>query len=96
MNMKYDYDASVDLNGMTLQEAIAALETWVAENPGAVNDIITLYCDGEGAYSQIDFQRPMTELEIEQRTQREAEYAKYAEKRELEEYNRLKAKFEGN
>ena len=96
MNMKYDYDASVDLNGMTLQEAIAALETWVAENPGAVDDTITLYSDGEGAYSQIDFQRPMTELEIEQRNNREAEYAKYTEKRELEEYERLKAKFEGN
>jgi len=94
--MKYEYDSSVDLNHMSVQEAIEALQTWQSEHPDAVDDSISLYSDGEGAYCEINFSRPMTELEIQESTQREAEYAKYLEKRDVEEYERLKAKFEGN
>ena len=93
MQMKYEYDY-LDIDYFTVAEAIAALQVWEAEHPDAVEVSISLPSDGGSL--EINYQRPMTEIELGVKKIQEANHAAYQEERDRIEYNRLKAKFEGN
>jgi hypothetical protein len=95
MNTVLEYE-TIDIDGCSVTEVIAALQTWEAENPEAVNTNFSILYDGEGAYAEIAFQRPMTELEINIQKIQRANYDAAQEARDRNEYVRLKAKFEGN
>ena len=92
MRMKYDY-RFLNIDGLSIAEAIAALQTWEAENPDAIDSFIDL---GEVSTIEITFQRPMTETEIALEDTQLANRARFVEERDRAEYERLKAKFEGN
>jgi len=93
--MKYVYE-TLEIEGMTISEAIVALQAWKDENPDAVNDYISVGYDGDCSYIEAHFQRPMNEIELGVQKIQEANHAAYIEQRDREEYDRLKAKFEGN
>ena len=93
MSMKYEYDY-LDIDYFTVAEAIAALQAWEAEHPDAVEVSISLPSDGGSL--EINYQRPMTEIELGVKKIQEANHAAYQEERDHIEYQRLKAKFEGN
>lgn len=93
--MKYDWE-SLDLNGCSVPEVILALQTWEAENPTAVDTSLSLYTDGDSAYAEVTFHRPMTEEEIALKAREEASILEYAAQRDRAEYIRLKILFEGS
>lgn len=93
MSMKYEYDY-LDIDYFTVADAIAALQAWEAEHPDAVEVSISLPSDGGSL--EINYQRPMTEIELGVKKIQEANHAAYQEERDHIEYQRLKAKFEGN
>ena len=93
--MKYGWE-NLDLNGCSVPEVIAALQTWEAENPTAVDTCLSLYSDGESAYAEVTFHRPMTEEEIALKAREETSMREYAEQRDRAEYIRLKILFEGS
>lgn len=95
MSTKYIYE-TIEIDGMTVSDAIVALQTWKNENPTAVEDYLSVNYDGDHSYVEVNFQRPMTEEEIEAKKELEAKYAIYQEEAERSQYERLKAKFEGN
>lgn len=95
MMMLLSYE-NLDLDGASVAEAIAALQTWLTENPDAVDDTLYSSYDGESSYIEICFQRPMTEEELNIQKIQQVRADEWQEKRDLETYNRLKAKFEGN
>jgi hypothetical protein len=93
--MKYNFE-NLDIDGVSVEEAMTALQTWKDENPDAVKDVINLIYDGDSTYLEITFERPMTEKELEDYEQTIAAQARSLEQYERETYERLKAKFEGN
>ena len=93
MQMKYEYDY-LDIDYFSVAEAIAALQAWEAEHPDAVEVSISLPSDGGSL--EINYQRPMTEIELSVKKIQEANHSVYMEERDRIEYERLKAKFEGN
>jgi hypothetical protein len=95
MSMKYNYE-TLDISGMTVSDAIIALQAWKDENPDAVEDYLVVNYDGEDSYVEVNFQRPMTETELEAQKAQQAQYAIYQEEADRAQYERLKAKFEGN
>jgi hypothetical protein len=95
MNMKYCYE-ELDINGVTVAEAIAALQAWETENPDATDSALNIYSDGESAGVELTFYRPMTEVELGVLKIQQANTAAYQEESDRKEYERLKAKYEGN
>jgi hypothetical protein len=96
MNTKYCFE-ELDINGVSVAEAIAALQAWEAENPEATESCLNIYSDGyEGAGVEITFHRPMTEVELSVMEIQQANAIAYQEERDRNEYERLKAKYEGN
>ena len=95
MNTKYCYE-ELDINGVSVAEAIAALQAWEAENPEATESSLNVYSDGESAGIELTFYRPMTEVELGVLKIQQANAAEYQEARDRTEYERLKAKYEGN
>lgn len=95
MSMKYNYE-TLDISGMTVSDAIIALQAWKDENPDAVEDYLVVNYDGEDSYVEVNFRRPMTEQELEAKKAQEAQYVIYQEEADRAQYERLKAKFEGN
>ena len=91
--MKYEYDY-LDIDYVSVAEAIAALQAWQAEHPDAVEDSISLHSDGGSL--EINYQRPMTEIELGVKRIQEANHAAYQEERDRAEYIRLKILFEGS
>lgn len=95
MMMILDHE-TLDLDGCSLDEVIAVLQTWQTENFDAVNTNFNLLCDEESTYAEINFHRPMTEIEIGVQKIQRANADQFQETRDRLEYDRLKAKFEGN
>lgn len=96
MSMKHFYE-TLELDGMSISDAIVALQAWKDENPDAVDDYLSVSCYREdNCYIEVNAQRPMTEAELEAKKAKEAQYAIYQEEAERSQYERLKAKFEGN
>ena len=95
MNTKYCFE-ELDINGVSVAEAIAALQSWETENPDATESAINVYSDGESAGIEITFHRPMTELELNVQKIQKANSDQWQEERDRAEYERLKAKYEGN
>lgn len=95
MNKKYCYE-ELDINGVSVAEAIAALQAWETENPDATDSNLNVYSDGESAGVELTFYRPMTEVELGVLKIQQANAAAYQEERDRTEYERLKAKYEGN
>lgn len=93
--MKYAYE-SINFDGLTIAEAIASLQAWEAENPEAVGAYINLTSNGEYAECEINFQRPYTAAEIEQNEIYAQRAREYQEEKDRQDYERLKAKYEGN
>jgi hypothetical protein len=91
---RYDYE-TLDIDGLSVTDAIAALYAWENENPEATETRLQLCYDGDSAYLEVSFQVPLTPQEIEDKKQREAEWANKVEKHERETYERLKIKYEG-
>ena len=89
MELKYDYD-SLDVNGVSVAEVIAALQAWETENPEATDAIFSLYSDGgDSAFAEVCFYRPLTPEELE-----DIKTAKqWQERRERELYELLKEKY---
>jgi len=96
MNTKYCFE-ELDINGVSVAEAIAALQAWEAENPEATESSLNIYSDGyEGAGVEITFHRPMTEVELDAFKIQQANAVAYQQERDRAEYIRLKVLFEGN
>ena len=95
MRMKYVYE-TLEIEGMPIADAIVALQAWKDENPDAVHDYLSVGYDGDSSYVEVHFQRPMNEVELGVQKIQEANHAAYLEERDRTEYERLKAKFEGN
>lgn len=95
MSMKFIYK-TLEIDGMSIADAIVALQTWKNENPDAVEDYLSINYDGDYSYVEVHFQRPMTETELEFQKAQEAQYAVYQEEADRAQYERLKAKYEGN
>lgn len=96
MRMRYDW-GPLDINGCSVPDAILALQTWQAENPEAVDTTFSVGYDGDsGGYTEVSFQRPMTEMELSLEKIQQANVAEHQEERDRKEYERLKAKYEGN
>ena len=95
MNKKYCYE-ELDINGVSVAEAIAALQAWETENPDATDSALNIYSDGESAGVELNFYRPMTEIELEAQKAQQANAAAYQQERDRAEYIRLKVLFEGN
>lgn len=95
MNIKYCFE-ELDINGVSVAEAIAALQAWETENPDATESAINVYSDGESAGIELNFYRPMNELELNLLKIQQANSDAYQEERDRAEYERLKAKYEGN
>jgi hypothetical protein len=93
--MKYDYE-TLDIDGVEIADAISMLQEWVDENPEAAKAVINLGSDGDSTYLEVSFERPYTETELEFQKTQAANYAAYQEERDRTEYERLKAKYEGN
>lgn len=95
MRMRYDYE-TLDISGCTVPDAILALQTWQAENTGAVDTTFNVCYDGDSGYTEVSFMRPMTEMELNLEKIQQSNAAEYQEERDRKEYERLKAKYEGN
>ena len=95
MSLKYIYE-NLEIEGMPIADAIVALQAWKDENPEAVHDYLSVGYDGESSFVEVHFQRPMTEKELEQHNAQVASHAQWQEERDRTEYERLKAKYEGN
>ena len=95
MRMRYDWEV-LDINGSSVEDAILALQTWQAENPDAVDTCFNVCYDGDSGYTEISFHRSMTEMELRLEEIQQANAAEYREERDRKEYERLKAKYEGN
>jgi hypothetical protein len=92
---RYDYE-TLDVQGLSVAEAISVLQAWETENAEATETCLQLYSDGDSAYLEVSFQVPLTPQEIEDKKQREEAFLALQEERERETYERLKAKYEGN
>lgn len=95
MSMKYIYE-TIEIEGLSVVGAILALQAWKDENPAAIDDYLVINYDGENSYVEVNFQRHMTEQELEAQKAQQAQYAIYQEEADRAQYERLKAKFEGN
>jgi hypothetical protein len=95
MNTRYCFE-ELDIHGVSVAEAIAALQAWETENPDATESSISVYSDEASVGVEVTFQRPLTELEINIQKIQQANYDAAQEARDRLEYDRLKAKFEGN
>lgn len=93
--MKYIYE-NLEIEGMSITGAIIALQAWKDENPDAVHDYLSVSYDGDSSYVEVHAQRPMTEIELGVHKIQQANAAEYQEERDRTEYERLKAKYEGN
>lgn len=93
MSLKCTYE-TLEINGMPIADAIVALQAWKDKNPEAVHDYLSVDYDGDNI--EVNFQRPMTEKELEEYNAQLASYAQRQEEQERKTYERLKAKYEGN
>lgn len=93
MELKYNYE-TLDINGVSVAEAIAALQAWETENPEATDTVFNVYSDGDYAFVEINFYRPYTADELEAIKEAEQKAAEWQERHERELYERLKEKFE--
>ena len=93
--MKYCYD-SLDIEGVSITDAIAALQAWKDEHPDAENENLTFGWDGDDPYFEVTYHRPMRADELEWHEKQQAAALEYQEQHDRKEYERLKAKFEGN
>lgn len=95
MSMKYIYE-TIEIEGLSVVGAILALQAWKDKNPAAIDDYLVINYDGDHSYVEVNFQRHMTEQELEAQKAQQAQYAIYQEEADRAQYERLKAKFEGN
>ncbi len=93
--MKICYD-TLDIDGLSITDAIAALYSWENEHPDAEDDILSFNWDGDDPYLEVVYKRPMNAEEIEFAEKHQAAMLDRQEQYERETYERLKAKFEGN
>ena len=91
--MKFTYE-SIDIDGASVADVIAALQAWETENPEATKSTVRFHSD-EGYYSsvEISFYRPYTNEELEQIKVSEQKSLEWQEKQERETYERLKEKY---
>jgi hypothetical protein len=95
MELKYCCQ-SIDIDGLSVAEAISALQAWENENSESATDShIAVYPDGSGgAHVEIWYYRPYTEEEIASKKLYEKLWEERKEAADLAEYERLKAKYE--
>ena len=91
--MKFTYE-SIDIDGASVADVIAALQAWETENPEATESRVRFHSDGD-YYScvEISFYRPYTNEELEQIKVSEQKSLEWQEKQERETYERLKEKY---
>ena len=92
MELKYDYE-SLDINGVSVAEAIAALQAWETETPEATEAVFNIYPDGDSAFAEIRFYRPHTSEELEAIKTAKQKAAEWQEQHDRETYERLKEKY---
>jgi hypothetical protein len=92
MDTKYEYN-SLDIQGFTVADAIAALQAWETENPEAINSCVQLYSDGDDVHLELSWQVPLTPEEIELKKEQKARSLAIIEQNERQTYERLKAKY---
>lgn len=93
--MKHCFD-HLDIDGISIAEAIVALQAWKDEHPEAQNDYLSFGWDGDDPYFEVGYNRPMHAHELEFHQKQQAAAAEWQEKHDREIYERLKAKFESN
>lgn len=92
MILKNNYE-NIDIDGLSVAEAIAALQAWETENPEATDSTFRMFSDEESAYAEISFSRPYTQKELEQIKAYEQRDLENREKQERQTYERLKEKY---
>jgi hypothetical protein len=92
--MKYDYD-TLSIEGVSVAEAIEALQEWQASNPEATDTTISLPSYEGATELEVCFYRPFTSAELEAIKVNESIWEARREAQDRETYERLKAKYEG-
>lgn len=95
MQMQHEVEV-LPIDGLSVVDAISALQAWSKNHPDISNDSISFSYDVDYfTFAEVYYQRPMTEKELVAHDEIIARTTLKCEERELAEYNRLKAKFEG-
>lgn len=92
--MRHVYE-TLDIDGISIVDAIAALQAWNDEHQDVVETRLGFGWDGDDPYFEVGYQRPMTPEELNEYNSGIISAAEYNEQYERETYERLKAKYEG-